>query len=677
MLKKINKSQIGIFVVIAVVLLLVSVFLISQDSFDFFSTQQAPSPESPFVDIVNFCIEDFGREGVFKLGFQGGTINISPQIANNPNRFTEFGFKIPNWDTQSGGIPTIESMEEELSKYIFENAKGCISSNLANLTDEFDITYDFENFNVIPQINKENVQFTVEFPIEVSRKNSEERISVRDYFINLENVRLGNLYELALEIYNLESQTYFFEELVLDQIYSSSDYSSPLSMPSEGMSFTCSKRFWTKDQLKSNLANLNNNNFPYLYFEGTYFNDLVFDANLNSELGTEQYREYYNRNYRFNLPNTQASFSNYRVSVLKPSVEITGDEGYLQSYPFRTFEVTPSSGQLIKPISMKINLGTKIPIPCIQIYHHLYTLDYDLIITLDDMNEDGNGYFFRFPMRIQIEDNIPKTRSFNSPSVSLQEFTANNEVYCADEQRIYPVDILVKDIRSDNYLSNVNISYNCINLMCEDLGYTQRPFFRDIERINALPKLETNVSFCLGGQVIANKEGYHQIPNKQRLDTRPDLIGRDINLQYFVEMVPLKSFPITEETFFAIFRETNEGYRVFDERDGSFFITIENQEYNFLSEGMWPNDGTFLNNISFINMPGEIKYNISIIFVGPDLELRGFIDYSNYSIDINSGIDLRLVVPASTQEITTESFLEFYDYLELIKDNPNYGVLFR
>lgn len=676
MLKINNKNaQIGIFVIVGVILLIVSIFLFSQSKVDLFSTTQTKQTNQ-FVEIVNYCVDSSAKQGLFLLGFQGGYIEIPEHISANPTRNIDLGLQIPNWDTQRGEIPTIPFMQNQLNQYVQDNVQGCLISNFISLENQYDISYDFSNLKINSQINQENVQIEVDFPIEFKSINANERYSVSDFFINLENIRLGNLYELALEIYNLELRTNLFEELTLDQIYSASDYSSPLSMPSEGMSFTCSKRIWTKDQLKRNLANLNNNNFKYLYFEGTYFNDLVFNANLNEELGTSNLRQYYDNQYRFNLQNSQRSFSNYKVNVIMPSVEITAQEGYLQRYPFREFDVTPSSGQLIKPISMSVDVGAKIPIPCIQIYHHLYTLDYDLIVTLEDMNSDGNGYFFQFPIRVQVDENVPKKKAFSYVSTQFDELTATSDSYCQADQMLYPVDIYVEDVKSGELLSQVNISYNCISLTCDDMGQTVRPFFRGVERQFAVPKYEGLFPFCIGGQVIAQKEGFHQLPNKEFLETTSELLQRDITLQYDVEMVSIKEFDITRETFLAVFKETREGFRVLDEEDGRFFITIENKNLNFYSEAMWPNNGEFLNKIELLELDNT-KYNISIIFVDKDSNLKGLFEVENKVLNSNQGDTLQVIIPASQVTIEEDLFLEFYEYMEIMTSNPDYGVIIK
>lgn len=678
-----NKGQISIFIIIAVILLIVSIFLFVNSQTDFFLSAQQKQTNQ-FTDVVNYCVENSANQGIFLLGFQGGYINVTPEIRANPNRHTDFGLIIPNWDSQRGEIPTIESMENELDSYITNNAQECIRTNLNDLENQFNIDYDLNSFEINSQINKENVQFEIELPIEFNEINSQDSFSVSDYFINLEEVRLGNLYELAVEIYNLELDSNLFEELTMDQIYSASDYTSDVSMPSEGMHFSCTRRFWTKPQLQENLANLNNNNFKYLHFRGTFFNSEVFDANLNGE--NQDLQQYYEKQYSFDLNNPQESFENYKVGVSMPSTEVTGNEGFLQSYPFRDFDVTPSSGQLVKPIRINIPtggaLGLDIPIPCIQLYHHLYTLDYDLIITLTDMNEDAEQFFFNFPMRVQVDENIPKEQSFTPIANTFDQVTATSQSYCEPEQMLYPVTVFVRDVISTNYLSEANISYNCLSLSCE-MGETQRPTFRGIER-NTVPRFEGEFPTCINGEVIAEAEGYHQLPNTQSLDTTQDLLNREQTLDYEVEMAPLKKFEIDAYSFLAVDKDTNRGDRVLNDDDGTFYVSLENDKYDFQTQAMWPNNGEYLNNIELLELE-DVKYNVSIIYMDGNSKLRGLLEVEDYALNPSQGNQVEIVIPSSSEEITQEEFLPFYEHMEKIIDSldyveygrTNYGITFK
>lgn len=663
-----RKSQLSLFIVVGAILLIIAVFLIFNSQFELFQSSDTRL-KNQVSGIVEQCIYEHADNGVFLLGFQGGHIEPDEVQTLDPNRHVDFGLKIPNWDSERDDIPTVAQMEAELEEYVEAETMSCVRSNLQSLSGFLDMDVADEII-VDAIINKENVQIEAELPIRFREQNSEELLTVENYFVELESLRLGDMYDLGVQIYNLEGSTYFMEDLILDQIYSASDYSSPDSMPGEGMFFSCTQRIWTVPQLKENLANLNNNNFKYLYFEGTYPIDDVFETNLDGENGPEEYRDYYYNHYFFELNDPKRSFTNYRVEVMMPSTEITGSEGILQSYPYRNFEVTPSSGDIVKPMELEVDAGFNIPIPCIQVYHHLYTLDYDLIVRITDYSDDGNQYMFQYPLRMQIDSNTPKEQAF-SPIMG-EGPTATNDLFCAEESRKYPLRIYASDSEG-NGLSDVNISYRCINLKCE-LGQTEKPIFMGVTRQHAQPYLETDFPYCVGGRVIAEKEGYHKA--ELRVDTDETLLDQDQVIYRDIELIPLKEFEIDASSFLIVNREDKLGQRVLNEQDGSIFVSIENQAEDFESNAIWPNEGEMLDTVSFLDKEGVV-YNVSVYYADSDYELRGLIQLENWQPQIHSGNEIRFVIPGSKDPIPPDEYMEFYEYMQAALDSGQYGVLFR
>ncbi len=653
-----KKSQVVVFVIVGLVMLIVAIFLFSSGKLELFMSHDAKL-KNQISEVVKDCIYDSANDGAYLLGAQGGVIEISPFVSANPFMYTDFGMKIPNWDVTRGNIPTIVSMETELSNYVSENSLGCIKSNLKTLGEVLDIEFDDEeNFGVVARINKENVIVESNFLIRFNEKGSEEILTVEDYVVKLDELRLGDLYNLAVEIYNVELATYVFEDLVIDQIRSADDYSNPNSMPTEGMIFTCGQRYWTIEQLKKNLANLNNNNFKYLQFEGTYSKDAIFEMNLNDEFGNAWTKQYFDKIYKVDIENKQRSFKNYNVDVFMPSTEITSKEGYIQRYPYRTFEVTPSSGQIVKSMQVEVKELADLPIPCIQIFHHLYDLDYDLIIKLTDYNEDGQGYFFQFPLRVEIRNNEPKQKSIYYLDVEPKTF--NEENYCQDENYLYPMLVMTTD-NEGNSLADVNISYKCISVKCE-LGSTSKPSFMGIERKYAFAQLETKFPFCVGGQVIGEKSGYHYA--EKRVVTDKGLLGAETyvgsNLVE-LELIPKKKFDVGLETFLIMPKEVSTSQRVMTKDDGAIFVLIESLEHDFYSQAMWPNEEGFLDVIELLD-EGNVTYNLSVAYIDGNNDLKGMLEIDGWTPEIHKGNRIVFKIPATMYPVTEDNYVEFYEH---------------
>lgn len=665
MLKE-NKAQVSIFIIIGVILIIVLSFLFFSGKYELFIPHDTKI-KNQVSEIVEDCIYDATSRGVFLLGFQGGYIDIAPEVALNPVKHVNFGSIIPNWDSERGNIPTILSMQKELENFVRKEAYSCIYNNLNNLTN-FEITIDDEDtFEVESRINDHNVVVESYFNVRFNEKNSEEILTVNDYYVKLDNARLGSLYKLAVEVYNYEGSTYVFEDLIIDQIRSADNYGDPESMPTEGMSFSCSNKIWTKEQLKKNLANLNNNNFRYLYFDGTYSKENLFQSSFNEDYGTLRLRDYFDKNYVVDMGEIDSVFENYNVEVFMPSTEITNSEGYSQNYPYREFEVTPSSGQIVKSMNMEIDLGAKIPIPCVQVFHHLYDLDYDLIVKLTDYSEDGNYDIFQFPLRIIIDNNEPKKASFTS--IVREPRTFNLDAYCNEKLYEYPLKVIAQD-NSGNYLDRVNISYKCINLKC-DIGETRVP-------INVLgspkPELVSDYPFCIGGKVIGEKEGY--FTTEQRVNTDSSLLRRETFFgDNFIEleMIPIVSYEVDVETFLIKYQD-GQGDRIMDETEGSIIITVENKELKFDSTAMWPNGGNFLNKIEFLD-DSDIAYNVSIVFMDAESQLKGLLELENFVPELSSS-RIQFVIPGSRTSIDENSYLEFYEYVQSVSNDFDYKTRF-
>ncbi len=655
-----KKSQVSLFVIIGIILVIVSIFLLYNSEIEIFQSHDTKL-KNQVSAIVKDCIYDSAKNGANFIGLQGGYISIPKSINANPFSYTDFGIKIPNWDSSTNSFPTISSMENELESYILANSYSCIKSNLLALNESFDITVS-DAFSTNAIINDYNIVIESELNIRFNEKNSNEILTISNYVVKLENIHLGNLYNLALEIYNQQAKSNFFEKLVLEQIHSANDYSSDISMPSEGMFFSCAKRIWTIDNLKKNLASMNNNNFKYLQFEGTLEKqNILLESALSNLDDYKEIKSYYNNMYRISLDNKKKSYTNYDVQVFMPSTEINNQSGYFKRYPYRTFDVTPSNGIITEAMTLDMNLGWQIPIPCIQIYHHLYTLDYDLIVKLKD-SKDNSNFVFQFPIRIKIDNNEPKN---NNIIISENSgLTFNKKDYCSENNMKYDLLITTSDIDL-NPIDNVAISYQCMGIKC-DMGTTQKPKYLGITRQYADPELQVKFPFCIGGYVIAQKDGY--LTSKKRIDTDNSLLRRETFIgdnRVDFEMIRLKEFKFdSAEYVLLIDKDTQIGKRIINQEDGQVLVIIENEEYAHESVAIWPNqDSEYLNSISLLELE-DIEYNITLFYTDKDYQLKGMIEFKNFSFDnIHTGNSIMFKVPYSNKIIEENNYLEFYEYI--------------
>ncbi len=668
-----KKGQISIFIVISIIIIVLSIFMINMFDVEIFMSADTKL-KNQVSDVVKECLDDSVSRGVFLLGFQGGKLEIGPEILNNPKKYTDLGLKIPVWDSITGGIPSIDSMNVELNNFVLSDAKSCIGVNLKSFENYLDINYTGD-FILDTKINPESVVVELNFPISFKEKNSDEVLVVEDFFVEVESLRLGDMFSLAKQIYSVESSEEFLENLVIDQIMSANDYSDPkYSMPSEGMSITCAPKIWLVDTLKKNLANLNNNNFKYLYFDGTYSKENLYNSNFNEDIGTKNLENYFLSHYVFYLDDKKRSYSNYNVEFFMPSSEVTGADGYLQSYPYREFKVTPSEGGVVKSIDMKVGADAKLPIPCIQVYHHLYTLDYDLIVRITDMNDDGDGFQFQFPLRILIENNEPKV-SRGAPVIERDFGGISSATYCADDKAMYPLDVYVKDELTGDYLSNVNISYTCLTYSC-DMGSTSKPKFNGITRIYSDPYYTGNFPFCYNGYVSAEKEGYHN--SKFMVQTDSSLIKDDGTNSYIeLSIRAKKKFEVLPGSFLLINKETKQSEVDIYSKNATFLVTVSNKDLGFESFAFYSSEMD-LDSISEYNklelLEGTETYSVSALYV-ENGQLRGIYEKDNVVINSNLGNEFKVTIPGSINVINQDNYLEFFEYMEdVVEVSDSYGL---
>ena len=648
-----KNSQIMIFIIFAVVVLIVSIFLIVILDVEIFTTKQNELT-GIINDKISRCIKNDLNNAVNVLGLMGGHIYLPENIENHPNlyneKYVDLGVKVLNW--HENNIPTISSMEDEITKYLLENSRGCIENSIEDL--DYLNFESFKDFEVQTFINDFSVLAQVKFPLNFNEVGSSEIYSVEDFEVELLGSPIGAMYELSAKIYNKNQQESFLENLIIDQILSASDYSSHNSFPTEGMLFSCDKRVWTMSNLRRNLARMNNANFKFLQIENTYSKDYLKNLFLDDTT-----RNYYDNFYSIDVL-AKDSDKDFLVEVFMPSVEITENQGFVKSYPFRKFEISPSDGEIVKAKDFNIRSLGSVKVPCIQIFGHKYNLDYDLVVKITDRDRKYDGYFFNFPIRVQIENTFPKKSVPKLLGAGLEPLTTNN--YCLDENRVNNIRIsAIAD--NENYLDKATFKYSCLTNTCHIENKTQKETFNGVEIFSSKPSLTTKLPYCIGGVLEGEKEGYFSKP--QRIDTiyseeNEDLQAVDIN---FYE---LKEYEISKDNFLLV----NNGVGTYLKDTMSAYIEIENENLGFSSQGAYPSDFEDFSKIEILREPK--KYNISV-YIMEDGNLVGFLEIKDMLIDTSKGNRIDVKLNSLEQGLEDEKYIEYYeDMLEKTKTGRYY-----
>ena len=666
-----NKAQTSIFIIISLIIVIVAAFVLYTSDIELFYSPE-DRVEGQIRESIESCFDTSISSGVFYLQYQGGVIDTSSYIRFRDDYLLlgndDSAPKLPNWDVEDDRYPTLFSMENELNTFVEEDVRGCINSAIFTLSDAFLIEPYFDELEVTTDINFETIDVEIYLPLDFKEVNGEIENSMNDFTLRKES-KLGDLYSLAIEIYNVEEREYVFENLTLDQIFSASNYADrTTSMPSQGIEFSCTPRIWLKSDLKDTLANLNNNNFRYLSFEGTAPIEYRFESNLVEGSGLDAY---FRNHYVYSLDNTKSSYENYEVNVLNPSVE-SFSGGYSRFSPYREFEVSPSNGEIVRSLEQGFDTGFgSFNFGCIQIYAHSYTIDYDLMIRLEDVSGESED-FFQFPIRVDIKQNEPKE---SSPSFIIPEENRNTlheASYCVEETYEYPISIGVEDlsvVTSENdLLSDVNISFKCLSMTC-DLGQTQRytnSIGTSISWESLDPTYEGLVPYCYGGEFVAKKDGYFQLPSLEDFPGQRDLNDITSNSPYstFLQMVPTKKFTLDQDSFQG--RTWKSGIvpsnscHVFSEENVDVYVQVENKNLNFESSAFY-SKGEDLGDFSELELLVKevTSYNVTAYYMKND-DMLGLVEIENWIPDVEFSNSLYLAIPVS-DNLEDDNFLEYYE----------------
>lgn len=666
MLKK--NTQITVFVIIGIISIIVGIgayFLLTQSEEDMVKLEQ-----DKVNNLIQDCVKKYGENGISLLGQKGGFIYIPSRVENDPFKTVDLGFKVPIW--QEGLHPSLNSMENDLSRFVEEQSLSCIKRGLREYEGVFNYTF-LNNMSVNTTIKEENVVFDIDFPIKITLLDTLNSYSIDSFNVDIKSKRLKKSFEIASKIIEKQIDTKFLENLVIEQIQTASNYDDPIhSMPAEGMVFSCRRFIWTIPQLQENLVNLNNNNFKYLNFQGTASLD-VPDAHK------EFYVDYYkseNVGYSVDLGDLPSGSSEFRVLTFVPSSStISGYEQSDNFFTFKKFEVTPNDGGVTTALEVEVG-DFKFPIPCIQIFHHLYDIDYAIVFQIQDTKDN---FIFQFPVRVQISRNqpaasVPFTIIDNEDDVS----TMNNRKFCSKEPlyseekiingnlvreeipslRSYPLKISVKDKFTGEYVDNVTIIERCVGLKCE-IGQTQIPTFMGLERAGAAAELYENFSYCENAKIIAQKEGYASNEIFVNINDELKKYSSSNPVERTIEIVPEKTFEISQTVALKDF-ETGEFWRL---ADGEMvYVSVEANGFDYKSTAIVPtihDDFKYLKTL----MDPTLTYNLSAYYLDSDYGVQGMLNIDNWKPIEYDGNVLMLTIPSKREKIVeSENFMRFYDY---------------
>ena len=474
-LKISKKSQITIFIIIGIVLLLtVALFLYLRQEVTFFRPREVVPPEVvPIVDLMDSCLDQLGTEAAQIIGSTGGYIEIPPVIANDPSAYIPLGpreihtAKIPLWYYEGQNrIPTLEFMQDQMQNYIEDNYRECIN-NLTDFRQRFNIT---ELGPIIARVNLEdkNTPIELNFPLEIADVLGKRIAKLETRTVTLP-YRIKTAHTLASAVMEREQIDMKIEDITMDLV------ALHPGIPYSEIEFSCSKLRWELNDVINKLKLLLRTNLDEIRIGNTDFTE-VPDS-----------KPYIFHHYIWFV--TDVQYKDMTVSF-----------AYDESWPFYLY-ARPNKGTYLES-SMQKGLEM-LSFLCIQTAKFTYDIRYPVMVTVLDKKSD---YSFNFAFRVLIDHNQPTRDEFPATAFEFETKPTESE-YCG--RRVHDITVYTYDNVSVNgvedYLeiADVDLSFTCLKYRCE-LGKSE---WTDG---GAVAELTTKFPYCVLGILRGEKEGYKE-----------------------------------------------------------------------------------------------------------------------------------------------------------------------
>lgn len=631
-----SKAQMGIFVAVSAILVLVLIFLISfnTDAIPVFSDEKSSTRVKEFVDS---CIELQTQDAVKKIGISGGWLYSPPNILTNrdqPEQFNkratalhflerveipywfyyddaseEFLFNIPEYDTDNK-----YSMKNQIKRYVDENIERNCIQGFSQFNDLYTINYDPSEMEVEVEM-ADDIRVDLELPLEIIEKNSNNTEYVSNFNGEVEN-KLWIPYNLAKDITISQSQNSFVEKRILQflnpyQTSSNRDFLPPFY----DFKMTYDFQPWIIPDVETRIRQIVNAHIGKIQFLNT-----DYEVNELSE-GMEQYEfarklnEIYTKDYLSEYTNTSeeeprifAQYSNYRV---RPSYE-----------PF-----FPSS------ISIYPALGDQVLLPrpeavvgLIPFFFTEYTSVYEItmpIVFEIAPNDENDRFIFNLAVESNIDHNSPLAENYevnfnisDLQSQYTQSLVCDPPQFISDYVSLNITDPIAKGTRGPQDpttgVDNAMITFDCKGISSCFVGQTSINAEDEDGNLTAL-KFRLPIS-CDPGRIEVYKYGHQKLVIE---NVNPTLDGPiDLGEMY---MPSSKKLKLDVSLLSASASQYAQGGTL-GPHDSGFLIFehLENEDF-----------------VQAIELTPENQYDLEIELMPGNYSISGFVIY-NQSVNIPS-----------------------------------------
>lgn len=641
-----KKAQLTPFIIIGIVILIaVSLFL-------YYRSILVPEPEIvpedlvPIKNYVESCLSQVSEEAIIAIGSSGGYLRIPDRILLG-NAYLEVirgsSIKVPYWSFNGENyIPTIESMQNDISLYIESNIENCLN------LDVFDDDYTIEELKDIKAetiIAKEDVNVELTYPLIIKDKTSDEQTRISKYHITVP-VKLKQVYELGKNIMQAENQKTFFENMTIDWLSMNSN------IPLNGLEFHCGTLKWRVSDIENELQDMIYYNLPKVKIKNTNHPGFLEDESVYEKLKEYSIEDIHNGKVpNIKTPADAYDYSHYLLDVRSEKTDLKAGFLYNPSYGI-DLTVRPSEQGILRSTTQSTS-EKLLSFMCLNTYHFTYDIVYPIqVLVRDDSSFNGKGYVFKYAFSVMINHNAPDRDGFLN-----ENFNALRGDYIGECEGLSGETYDIRALGTDEFgianteLKDVNISYDCFKFRC-GLGKTSA--------IEGAYKIKARLpDSCSNGYIVAEKEGY--LTSKKQL-----LEGPDFDIE--IKRVKQIEFEIVMNDLNSNNNQIKEGKLVKD----PYIATLEFQSYDdssliFLKR--FPSDTE--NKINLILQNSNYKVDISLFDIEDNVLIGGYqADVSfKYSDIANADKIIFHALSYKPKPMNKEAEQKVWQYLE---DNSNY-----
>ncbi|MCB9370135.1 hypothetical protein H6501_00900 [Candidatus Woesearchaeota archaeon] len=672
--KQVRKSQIGIFVLIATILVLLAILYFSfSDSFFFFDDERPAVKVRTFVED---CLETQTTQAIKEIGLHAGWLyhpdmlftkrdDIKYLIQRAEGYEDLGGIELPYWHYYDDSeeifylnIPEYDSnskysLRSQVKQYVDATLeKECLKG--FNIFDnEYNIRYEPKEIDVNVEFEGDNILTELSLPIEINVKNTQTQESVSSFDSVVDN-KLKIPYYLARDITLAENSSSFVETRFVQFLYAYQDSDSrDLLPPFYQFELGYDFKPWSVPKVEELVKQIFNANIGLIQFLNTDYKVRKVPEGLEDSPFASSLTNLYTKDYLSNTSITKTDdkkiFQKFEDYTVKGSYEIF--------YPM-FFSLAPSLGDIILMPHPEAFLNL-IPIFFTE-YNAVYEITTPVIFEIKNSKETNDDFVFRLPLELNIDHNAALKDNYDITLDEEYEANVDTTLLCDPLHFISaPVRINISDPvlfgeryidpekrafnKAEEGVEDAIISFSCSGISSCFVGTTKKNGNKTAENLSYLEfRLPIN---CDPGTLEIYKYGHRKLVF-ENLDPTLD---KEINLG--------QAYMPSEKNFSVSFKllepeETKNGVGSSLRDTDKAFLIIE--------------DKVDEENTRVLEFTKETQKNLSIALLPGNYSIKGFlIDNKNITIpaeEICPGVSglASLFVDADCQTIpstTIESWL--------------------